>query len=174
MDWPVQQGVLRLGNLPLHKGGVLRDACLSWRAHGVLSPARDNAVLYPTSFGNQHAEMEWALGRDGILDPSRWFIVIPDMFGNGMSSSPSNGPWPGLVTAWDNVAAQHRQHQRAEHERGGQLVAHERGRHRQAAGQERHAAEHQQDIDEAGADHMTGDEIALAASRGADRTRHLR
>lgn len=109
MDWPVQQGVLTLGDLPLHKGGVLRGARLSWRAHGTLSPARDNAVLYPTSFSNQHADMEWALGKDGILDPARWFIVIPDMFGNGMSSSPSNvTDWPGLVTAWDNVAAQAR------------------------------------------------------------------
>ena len=109
MDWPVQQGVLALGDLPLHKGGVLRDAQLSWRAHGTLSPARDNAVLYPTSFGNQHADMEWALGPEGILDPERWFIIIPDMFGNGVSTSPSNSPdWPRLVTAWDNVAAQRR------------------------------------------------------------------
>jgi homoserine O-acetyltransferase len=44
-----------------------------------------------------------------VLDPERWFIVIPDMFGNGLSSSPSNTPdWPGLVTAWDNVHAQRR------------------------------------------------------------------
>ena len=41
--------------------------------------------------------------------PGRWFIVIPDMFGNGLSSSPSNTPdWPGLVTTWDNVHAQRR------------------------------------------------------------------
>ena len=44
-----------------------------------------------------------------VLDPGRWFIVIPDMFGNGLSSSPSNTPgWPGLVTPFDNVSAQQR------------------------------------------------------------------
>jgi homoserine O-acetyltransferase len=44
-----------------------------------------------------------------VLDPERWFIVIPDMFGNGLSSSPSNTPdYPDLVTAWDNVHAQRR------------------------------------------------------------------
>jgi len=104
---PVAHGVLPLGDLPLHKGGVLPDARLAWRAHGTLSPARDNAVLYPTSFGNQAADMEWALGPEGILDPGRWFIVIPDMFGNGASTSPStSAAWPGVVTAWDNVRAQ--------------------------------------------------------------------
>ena len=49
------------------------------------------------------------IGPDGILDPGRWFVVIPDMFGNGLSSSPSNNAaWPGLITAWDNVHAQRR------------------------------------------------------------------
>ena len=33
----------------------------------------------------------------GILDPKRWFVVVPDMVGNGASSSPSNTPgYPAL------------------------------------------------------------------------------
>ncbi|MCB4820496.1 alpha/beta fold hydrolase [Roseicella aerolata] len=109
MSWPQQEGVFALGDLPLHKGGVLPDARLVWKAHGTLSPARDNVVLYPTSYGAQHPDLEWLIGPEGILDPTRWFIVIPNMFTNGLSSSPSNtAPWPALVTAWDNVAAQRR------------------------------------------------------------------
>ncbi len=109
MDWPVQDGVLALGDLALKRGGVLPDAKLVWRAHGTLSPARDNVVLYPTSYGAQHPDLEWLIGPEGILDPTRWCIVIPNMFGNGLSSSPSNtAPWPALVTAHDNVAAQKR------------------------------------------------------------------
>jgi homoserine O-acetyltransferase len=109
MTWPVQDGVFALGDLPLKRGGVLPDARLVWRAHGRLSPARDNVVLYPTSYGAQHPDLEWLIGPEGILDPTRWCIVIPNMFGNGLSSSPSNtGPWPPLVTAHDNVAAQRR------------------------------------------------------------------
>jgi homoserine O-acetyltransferase len=104
-----QDGVFALGDLKLHRGGVLPDAKLVWRAHGTLSPARDNVVLYPTSYGAQHPDLEWLIGPDGVLDPTRWFIVIPNMFGNGLSSSPSNtAPWPALVTAHDNVAAQRR------------------------------------------------------------------
>ena len=46
---------------------------------------------------------------DGVLDPTRWFIVIPDMFGNGLSSSPSNtADYPSLVTIFDNVQTQRR------------------------------------------------------------------
>ena len=45
--------------------------------------------------------------RDSILDPTRWFIVILDMFGNGLSSSPSDqDDYPTLVTIHDNVQAQ--------------------------------------------------------------------
>jgi homoserine O-acetyltransferase len=105
----VQDGVFALGDLPLRRGGVLPDARIVWRAHGTLSPARDNVVLYPTSYGAQHPDLEWLIGPDGVLDPTRWFIVIPNMFGNGLSSSPSTtAPWPALVTAHDNVAAQRR------------------------------------------------------------------
>jgi homoserine O-acetyltransferase len=104
-----RDGVFALGDMPLRGGGVLADAKLVWRTHGTLSPARDNVVLYPTSYGAQHPDLEWLIGPDGVLDPTRWFIVIPNMFGNGLSSSPSNtAPWPALVTAHDNVAAQRR------------------------------------------------------------------
>ncbi len=103
------EGVFSLGDLALRQGGVLRDAKLAWRSHGTLNAARDNVVLYPTSYGAHSSELTWLIGPDGILDPTRWFILQPDMFGNGVSSSPSNTPdWPALVTAWDNVAAQQR------------------------------------------------------------------
>jgi homoserine O-acetyltransferase len=109
MDWPVQEGVFEAGDLALHRGGTLPGARIHWRAHGTLAPARDNVVLYPTSYGAQHPDLEWLIGRDRILDPRRWFVVIPNMFGGGLSSSPSNTKgWPALVTAWDNVAAQKR------------------------------------------------------------------
>ncbi len=107
--WPTATGRFDLGNMPLQSGAVLPGAMLSWKTHGTLSPRRDNVVLYPTSYSARHPDLEWLIGPDGVLDPGRWFIVIPDMFANGLSSSPSNTPaWPGLVTPWDNVQAQRR------------------------------------------------------------------
>ena len=110
MDWPVADGVHRLGDLALQSAEVLRDARLAWKSHGTLSPARDNVVVYPTSYGATHDDdQEWLIRPDGILDPTRWFLVTPDMFGNGLPSSPSNHDgYPGLVTTADNVQAQAR------------------------------------------------------------------
>lgn len=102
-------GLHPLGDLPLVSGETLPGAVLSWKTYGTLSPARDNVILYPTSYGARHMDQEWLIGPNGILDPTRWFIVTPDMFANGLSSSPSTTPaWPGLVTAADNVYAQRR------------------------------------------------------------------
>ena len=109
MAWPTQQGIFDAGDLTLQSGAVLRDARLSWKAHGTLAPARDNVIVYPTSYGAQHPDLEWLIGPDGVLDPTRWFIVICDMFGNGLSSSPSNtADYPSLVTIFDNVQTQRR------------------------------------------------------------------
>ncbi len=53
------------------------------------------------------------IGAGKALDPDRYCIVIPNLFGNGVSSSPSNSPepWSGsrfpMMTYFDNVAAQH-------------------------------------------------------------------
>jgi homoserine O-acetyltransferase/O-succinyltransferase len=105
--FPTSQGIFSLGDRTLQSGAVLRDARLSWKSFGTLSARRDNVIVYPTSFSAQHPDIEWLIGPDRILDPTRWFIVIPDMFGNGLSSSPSNDTaYPELVTAADNVLAQ--------------------------------------------------------------------
>jgi homoserine O-acetyltransferase len=109
MTWPTESGRFALGDVQTLRGETLPGAFLSWKTHGRLNAARDNVVLYPTSYSAQHADLEWLIGPEGVLDPTRWFIVIPDMFGNGLSSSPSNTPgYPKLVTAWDNVQAQRR------------------------------------------------------------------
>lgn len=107
--WPTDAGRFELGDLKTQSGETIKSAFISWKTHGRLNAARDNVVLYPTSYSAQHPDLEWLIGPDGVLDPQQWFIVIPDMFGNGLSASPSNTPdYPFLVTAHDNVAAQRR------------------------------------------------------------------
>ncbi len=109
MDWPTRTGRHDLGDLPLRSGETLPGAFLSWKTYGTLAPGRDNVVLFPTSYGARHTDQEWLIAPDKILDPTRWFVVVPDMFANGLSSSPSNTPgYPSLITAADNVRAQRR------------------------------------------------------------------
>ncbi|HWJ73743.1 MAG TPA: alpha/beta fold hydrolase [Kaistia sp.] len=109
MTVPTETGRFALGDLKLQSGEVLPDATLSWKSYGTLSPSRDNVIVYPTSYTAKHSDQEWLIAPDKVLDPTRWFIVTPDMFGNGLSSSPSNtADYPNLVTATDNVCAQRR------------------------------------------------------------------
>ncbi len=109
MKWPTQQGCWKGGDLALDSGAVLPSAMLSWKTHGTLSATKDNVILYPTSYNARHPDLEWLIGPDGILDPTRYFIVIVDQFGNGLSSSPTNThPYPALVSVYDNVIAQRR------------------------------------------------------------------
>jgi homoserine O-acetyltransferase len=109
MTTVTKTGRFVLGDLALQSGEVLPGASLSWKTYGTLAPGRDNVVVFPTSYSAQHTDQEWLIAPDKILDPTRWFIVTPDMFGNGLSSSPSNTPdYPSLVTTADNVRAQRR------------------------------------------------------------------
>jgi len=109
MDWPVTRGVLELGDLKVERGGAIGSARLAWQAHGTLAPGGDNAVVYPCSYGATSDDLTWLIGPDGVLDPTRWFVVIPDMFSGGVSSSAcGTADYPPLVTAADNVRAQHR------------------------------------------------------------------
>jgi homoserine O-acetyltransferase len=106
--------LFRLPGFSLQCGAKLAEARLAYKTYGTLNRDRSNVILYPTSFGAQHTDIDWLIGPDRILDSSRYFIVIPNMFGNGLSSSPSNfeGPLPDgrapLFTHVDNVTAQRR------------------------------------------------------------------
>lgn len=103
-----------LGDFGLHKGGVLPRAQIAYKTYGSLSPSRDNAILFPTWFSSTHRNNEWLIGPGRALDPAHHFIICPNLFGNGLSSSPSNTPPPHdrmrfpLVTVLDNVIAQRR------------------------------------------------------------------
>ena len=104
----------RLGDFRLQSGRILPDAQLTYVVYGSMNADKSNVVLYPTSYGAQHADIAWAVGPDKVLDPNRWCVIIVNKFGNGMSTSPSNvaapvarGRWP-KVTHVDNVAAQAR------------------------------------------------------------------
>jgi homoserine O-acetyltransferase len=67
-----------------------------------------------TPFGARHADIEWQFKPGKALDPERWFIIVPNLFGNGLSSSPSNSgeafggaPFPD-ISYHDAVAVQRR------------------------------------------------------------------
>ena len=106
--------IFDLGNFTLSGGATLRGARLAYKTYGTLRENRDNAIVYPTWYSGRHWENEWLIGDGMALDPARYFVIVPNMLGNGLSSSPSNtsppynGPRFPDVRVQDNVRAQHR------------------------------------------------------------------
>lgn len=102
---------LELGDLVLRRGGTLEGAMLAYKTHGRLNEAADNAILAPSAFGGTHLDWEWLIGPGRPLDTDRFFVVCTNLFGTGVSTSPSNwngeGPFPAVSIA-DNVGAQRR------------------------------------------------------------------
>lgn len=111
---PADYEMFELGDVRLQGSATIRDCKLAYKTFGTLSPAKDNAIVYPTWYSGQHYDNEWLVGHGMALDPDTQFIIIPNMIGNGLSSSPSNTPEPyngprfPKVTAYDNVRMQHR------------------------------------------------------------------
>jgi homoserine O-acetyltransferase len=103
--------VHKLENFTL-KYGVTINLELSYLTTGELNEKKDNVIIYPTRYAGTHLEQGYLIGEQLALNPKDYFIIIPNMFCNGVSSSPSNtieplnGPNFPLITIQDNVIAQ--------------------------------------------------------------------
>jgi homoserine O-acetyltransferase/O-succinyltransferase len=86
--------IFELGDLVLQQGATLRDAKLAYKTYGTLNEDKSNAIVYPTWYSGRHWENEWLIGEGMALDPANYLIIVPNMLGNGLSSSPSNTPQP--------------------------------------------------------------------------------
>ncbi len=83
--------LISVGELQLEEGGVIPDCRLAVATFGELNAARDNAIFVSTWFSGTH--QIWRdvyIGPEHALDPSRYFIVVADQIGSGLSTSPHN------------------------------------------------------------------------------------
>jgi len=110
MDYEVYD----LGDFELQSGVVFSGARLAYKTYGQLNQSRDNVVVLPTFYTGNHLRNEGYFGPGRAIDPAQHFVVSINLFGNGISSSPSNTPapfaaasFPG-ITLYDNVRAQYR------------------------------------------------------------------
>ncbi|MEH6455101.1 MAG: alpha/beta fold hydrolase [Cocleimonas sp.] len=107
-----------LGNFDLQSGQSLPNAQLAYKTYGALNEAKNNVVVLPTFYTGSHMRNEGFFGLGRAIDPDKHFIVSVNLFGNGISSSPSNTPkkdtsplfngslFPN-ITLFDNIKAQH-------------------------------------------------------------------
>ncbi len=106
--------IFPLGDVALQNGDVLGRAYIAYKTFGALDSQGGNCIVLPTYYTGTHHSYDDLIGPGRALDPERFFIVIPDMFGNGLSSSPSllddpqrRALFPKISVA-DNVLCQHR------------------------------------------------------------------
>ncbi len=76
----------------------------AYRVWGKLNKDQSNAILYPTWYSGKHWDNDWLIGPGMGLDPSKYCIIVPNMFGNGLSSSPSNTPPPANAARFPEVS----------------------------------------------------------------------
>jgi homoserine O-acetyltransferase/O-succinyltransferase len=82
--------VFEAGDVRLQSNMVFRGARLAYKTYGELNAERSNAILFMTPFGAHHTDIAWMIRPGAALDPERYFVIVPNLFGNGLSSAPSN------------------------------------------------------------------------------------
>src|SRR6202051_3588729 len=107
--------MIGIGNLELEEGGLIPDCQLAVATHGTLNAAKDNAILVLTWYSGTSKIMEQVcIGNGRALDPAKYFIIVVNQIGNGLSTSPHNsggaqaGPAFPKVRIGDDVRAQHK------------------------------------------------------------------
>jgi homoserine O-acetyltransferase/O-succinyltransferase len=93
-----------IGDLGLEVGGTIRCCRLAVATHGKLNAAKDNAILVPTWYSGTSKIIEQVyIGKGRALDPDKYFIVVVNQIGNGLSSSPHNTPAPDGMANFPKV-----------------------------------------------------------------------
>jgi homoserine acetyltransferase len=117
-----------LGDWSLQSGQTIKNARIAYKSFG--NPSSPT-IIYPTWYSGSEnypyqyllalsrtltltsaiSNNEWLIGETHVLNPAKYYIIIPALFGNSQSSSPSNSPenrpFPN-VTFYDNVRAQYK------------------------------------------------------------------
>lgn len=110
-DAPPQQ-FASLGDFRLDSGEVLRNCRIGYRVAGRLAADKSNVVVVLTWFAGRSADEFGWIGEGMLFDTSKYFVIVIDALGDGVSSSPSNSvEQPGAkfprVTIRDMVRTQH-------------------------------------------------------------------
>lgn len=104
---------LQIVDFKLDNEIVFSNAFIKYVTYGTLNKAKDNAILMPSSYGSDYNGYNFLLGKENAIDTTAYFVILPQLFANGHSSSPSNslspfnGPSFPEITIQDNVRAQY-------------------------------------------------------------------
>ncbi|HEV2194144.1 MAG TPA: hypothetical protein VGR55_01080 [Candidatus Acidoferrum sp.] len=102
-----------LGDLRLRNGAVIHDFHLGYRTLGKLNAEKSNAILWPSWLGGKSQDLLPSVGPDKWVDSTRYFVILVDAIGDGVTTSPSNSKSQPLLrfpefTIRDMVESEHR------------------------------------------------------------------
>ena len=104
----------------MESGATIHDCRVAYRTFGKLNAEKSNAVLFPTWFGGTTQDLVSLIGPGKLIDSSKYFVILVDALGDGVSTSPSNSDtqprmkFPA-ITIRDMVNSQHQLAQDALH-----------------------------------------------------------
>lgn len=84
------QQFAELGDLKLQSGRVIHDFRIGYRTLGELNAEKSNAILWPTWLGGKTENLLEFVGPGKVVDSGKYFVILIDAIGNGVSTSPSN------------------------------------------------------------------------------------
>ena len=83
-----------LGHCTLDSGQTINHCRVGYRTFGTLNAAGDNAVLMPTWLNGRTEDLLSLVGstpsKTRLIDTTKFYVVLLDALGDGVSSSPSN------------------------------------------------------------------------------------
>ena len=107
--------LFNLGDFKLEDGGMIKNCQLAFTTFGKLNPQKSNAILMTTWYSGTSKIIEQVyVGKDHAINPDKYFIIVVNQIGNGLSTSPHNIPAPNgmalfpKVQIGDDVRAQHK------------------------------------------------------------------
>jgi len=107
------QQFAKLGDFKLQSGAVIQDFRLGYRTLGMLNASKSNGVLWPSWLGGKAEDLLKFIGPGKVVDSSKYFVILVDAIGDGVSSSPSNSKKQPLLkfpvfSIRDMVESEHR------------------------------------------------------------------
>ncbi|GGF59420.1 alpha/beta fold hydrolase [Alteromonas lipolytica] len=86
-----EQLFVNFSSCQLASGESIPPCKIGYRTFGRLNEDKSNAVLVPTWYGGNSKGHAY-LADSEYLDPDKYYVIIIDAIGNGVSVSPSNSP----------------------------------------------------------------------------------
>jgi homoserine O-acetyltransferase/O-succinyltransferase len=84
------QQFVDLGDSKLPSGRVIHSVHLGYRTIGTLNGDKSNAVLWLPWLGGRSQDLLRYVGAANVVDSTKYFTILVDPIGNGVSTSPSN------------------------------------------------------------------------------------